>query len=330
MSHYLGIDIGGSKSHALITDANGTVRGFGAAGAGNHERVGYEGLASVLRDITRQALAQADLSVEQIAGAGFGLCGYDWDSEREAHLNAINTIGLNCPLELVNDAMLGLIAGSHNGFGISVIAGTSCNACGRDRAGRHGKTIGMGQMLGEAGGGGELVTRALWAIAHAHTRRGNPTGLTDAFLQVTGAKTVDDLLEGYIEGHHVINATYAPLVFEVAAAGDPIALEAVRWTGDELGHLAIAVMRQLDLAHEPFDIVLAGSYFKGSVLIQESFRERVMTETANARYTRLEAPPVVGGVLLGMEMQRGMSPSHLQQVRSVLQTWDSTQKPLPA
>jgi N-acetylglucosamine kinase-like BadF-type ATPase len=185
----------------------------------------------------------------------------------------------------------------------------------------------MGQMLGEAGGGGELVTRALWAIAHAHTRRASPTRLTEAFLQATGAKTADELLEGYIEGQYVINPTHAPLVFEVAAAGNGAALEAARWTGDESGHLAIAVIRQLDLAHEPFDIVLAGSYFKGSPLIQATFRERVMTETSYARYKRLEAPPVVGGVLPGMEIH-GMSPTHLQQVRSVLQTWDRTPQQL--
>lgn len=325
MSYYLGIDIGGSKSHALLTNADGQVLGFGAAGAGNHERVGYDGLASVLGQITRQALAQAGLSVEQIAGAGFGLCGYDWESERAPHLEAIQTLGLACPLDLVNDAMLGLLAGSYNGFGISVIAGTSCNACGRDRAGRHGKTIGMGQMLGEAGGGGELVTRALWAIAYAHTRRGRPTRLTEAFLQATGAKDADALIEGYIEGDYVLNAAHAPLVFEVAAADDLVAVEAVRWTGDELGHLAIAVMRQLDLGSEPFDIVLAGNYFKGSALIQESFCERVLTETTNARYTRLEAPPVVGGVLLGMEMH-GLPAAHLQRVRSMLQIWDTTTK----
>jgi N-acetylglucosamine kinase-like BadF-type ATPase len=329
MSYYLGVDIGGSKSHALITDAEGHVVGFGAAGTGNHERVGYDGLAHVLCAITQQAAAQAEISLEQIVGAGFGLCGYDWDSERPAHVNAINSIGLSCPFELVNDAMLGLIAGSHEGVGISVIAGTSCNACGRDRSGNHGKTIGMGQMLGEAGGGGELVTRALWAIAHAHTKRGRPTRLTDAFLQATGAANPEALLEGYIEGHYLIDASYAPLVFKVAAEGDSSAVEAVRWTGDELGHLAIAVMRQLDLGSEPFDIVLAGNYFKGSPLVIEALRARVMTETRQARYVRLEAPPVVGGVLLGMEVHN-MPLEALQTARSRLSVWDVAHQNTPA
>ena len=33
MSYFLGVDIGGSKSHAMLADATGRVLGFGHAGA---------------------------------------------------------------------------------------------------------------------------------------------------------------------------------------------------------------------------------------------------------------------------------------------------------
>ena len=35
--YFLGLDVGSSKTHALITDAAGRCRGFGAAGAGNFQ-----------------------------------------------------------------------------------------------------------------------------------------------------------------------------------------------------------------------------------------------------------------------------------------------------
>ena len=41
---YLGVDVGSSKTHALITDGAGKALGFGEGGAGNHEVVGYPGL----------------------------------------------------------------------------------------------------------------------------------------------------------------------------------------------------------------------------------------------------------------------------------------------
>ena len=41
-----------SKSHALVADETGRVLGFGSAGAGNHEVVGYEGLTLSLIHIS--------------------------------------------------------------------------------------------------------------------------------------------------------------------------------------------------------------------------------------------------------------------------------------
>ena len=56
MHYFLGIDIGGTKSHALIADETGRAVGFGQGGPGNHEVVGYEGLEAMLQHVTHQAL----------------------------------------------------------------------------------------------------------------------------------------------------------------------------------------------------------------------------------------------------------------------------------
>ena len=77
---HLGVDLGGSKSHALIADETGQALGFGEAGAGNHEVVGEAGRIEALRTITTQALAEAGITKDQIAGSGFGIAGYDWPS----------------------------------------------------------------------------------------------------------------------------------------------------------------------------------------------------------------------------------------------------------
>src|SRR5512136_2640866 len=115
--YFLGVDVGGTKTHALIADENGQACGFGEAGPGNHEGVGYDGLAAALQIAVEQALARAAISQGQIAGAGFGVGGYDWPSEREPTLQAICTLGLDAPSEAVNDALIGLLAGAEEGWG---------------------------------------------------------------------------------------------------------------------------------------------------------------------------------------------------------------------
>jgi N-acetylglucosamine kinase-like BadF-type ATPase len=41
---FLGIDVGGSKTHAMLSDESGQVLGFGVGPGGNPEMVGYDGL----------------------------------------------------------------------------------------------------------------------------------------------------------------------------------------------------------------------------------------------------------------------------------------------
>ena len=303
MQYFLGIDCGGTKTHALIADQAGQAVGFGAGGPGNWESVGYDGLSRVLVDTTRQALEMAGLTIARIAGAGMGLAGYDWPSQRQAHLDAIRPLGLQAPLAIVNDATLGIVAGSEEGWGVSVDAGTGCNCRGwtRDHK-REGRAVGgASYWSGEAAGGFDVVTRAMRAISFEWTCRGPATALTPAFLKKTGAKDLDDLMEGMYLGHYDLDPSLAMTVFQVAAAGDAQALEVMHWAGDQLGQMACGVIRQLHLEKEAFDVVLIGSLLDGHPLLSESLRVTIQALAPGARLVRLTLPPVVGGVLLGME-----------------------------
>jgi N-acetylglucosamine kinase-like BadF-type ATPase len=302
MNAFLGADIGGTKTHVLIATATGQVIGFGEAGPGNHETVGYEGLVAALQTATAQALTQAGLKPTQIAGAGFGVAGYDWPSEETATLAAISTLGLPAPLAVVNDTILGLLAGSTEGWGVAVVSGTGCNCWGWDQSRqRIGHVTGGGWLFGEAAGASELVFKAVQALAHEWTRRGPATALTPVLTRAWGATSLPDLLEGLMDGRYRADAAAAPLIFQVAAAGDPVAVDLIHWAGRELGELAMAVIRQLEFEPLAFDVVLMGSMYNGSPLLIETMRQTIHAVAPGARLVRLAAPPVVGAVLLGME-----------------------------
>jgi len=315
--YFLGADVGSSKTHVLISDDTGRALGFGESGAGNHEVVGYAGLAQALGEATDEALGEAGLEKSQISGAGFGVSGYDWPSERQPTLQAIATLGLNCPVDAVNDALIGLLAGSAQGWGIAVVSGTGCNCRGWDRERRHqGMVTGSGIWMGEAAGGGDLVGKAVQAVAYEWTRRGPATQLTPALLEYTASSTPAEMLQNLITGEKEIDATAAPLVFKVAAGGDPVALEVVHWAGCELGELARCVIRQLGFEQLEFEVVLVGSMFDAGPLLIEPLRENIISLAPGARLVRLAAPPVTGAVLLGMEAAGFATP---KRVRKALQ-----------
>jgi N-acetylglucosamine kinase-like BadF-type ATPase len=309
-AYFLGVDIGGTKSHALIADANGNAVSFGTHGPGNHEEVGYDGLRIALQNVTHKAIKMAGISIEQITAAGFGIAGYDWPSERQPTLDAISSIGLSVPIEAVNDTIIGLLAGASQGWGVAVVAGTGTNCWGWDENHNLGRVTGVG--YGEYGGAGNLIERALVAIAHEWTRRGPKTQLSSEFLRRTGAVDIPSLLEGIEMGKYSLGPDFAPVVYQIASQGDPVALSIIQWAGKELGYTALAVIRQLMLDRKEFEVILVGSLYQMGEMIIAPMREVIHSEAPKARLIQLSAPPVVGGILLAME-QVGINPSSLRQ-----------------
>jgi N-acetylglucosamine kinase-like BadF-type ATPase len=298
--YFLGVDIGATKSHALIADENGQALGLGVGGPGNYEGVGYDGLKRTLNAIVDQALNATGLPKNRLAGAGFGIAGYDWPAEETPTRRAIQTLKLSAPFAFVNDAVIGLLAGAEQGWGVAVVAGTSCNCWGRDPKGQEGHVTGAGPQMGEYGGAGEIVREAVRAVSLAWSKRGPATALTEAFIDLAGATDATDLIEGLILGRYQLTATNAITVFQLANEGDAVAKGIVKWAGRELGSLAIGVIRQLALEQSEFEVILVGSTFKGSPSLIEAMSTAIHTVAPLARLVRLQAPPVIGGVLLGM------------------------------
>lgn len=305
--YLLGVDVGSTKTHAVIADTRGRAKGFGRSGPGNHEVVGYEGLFTALQESLNGALSTAGVSMDEIIGAGFGVSGYDWPPERQPTRDTIGLLGLSCPFEAVNDAMLGLIAGASDGWGLAVVAGTGCNCRGLDAEGREGRVTGDGETFGEYGSAGSIVDEALHAVAYEWCRRGPATQLTPSFVERAGARDVDDLIEGLVLERYSLGASLAPLVFQVAQQGDDVAQQVIRWAGRELGEMAAGVIHQLGFESRSFEVVLIGRLFDGEALFTEALRDTIEQVASGARLVRLQAPPVVGGVLLGFR-QAGLDP----------------------
>jgi N-acetylglucosamine kinase-like BadF-type ATPase len=302
MKYFLGIDVGSSKTHALIADETGQCIGFGQAGGGNHQGVGYERLSVVLQTSFEGASQMSGVRKSQIVGAGFGIAGYDFPSERENHLKAIALLGLTCQLEIMNDGANGLISGTSHGVGVNVTAGSGTNCRGRGKNGKEGRIVGNGPTFGEFGGAIEIVYRTMQFVNYAWIKRIPPTKLTKIFLEATGAKDEADLMEGLSNGLYHLYPQLAIEIMNAAREGDQAAEEVIRWSGEELGWIAISVARQIDMENDEIEIVQSGSVFEAGELIAKPMRDIVMKHVPKAKLIRLDGPPVVGPLMLGMQM----------------------------
>jgi N-acetylglucosamine kinase-like BadF-type ATPase len=139
------------------------------------------------------------------------------------------------------------------------------------------------------------------AVTFEWLKRGPATALTQVFLGHTGAASLDDLVEGVYLQRYPFESALVLKVFETARQGDPSAQAVMRWAGRELGGLAVGVINQLDIQKEKFEVVLIGSLHGGSTLMDQALRKTICKVAPQAQFVRLAVPPVVGGVLLGME-----------------------------
>lgn len=301
--YLLGIDAGGSKTHALIADLNGRVVGGGASGPGNWEGVGLDGAFAAFAQAIDAALRAAGKTRNDIIAAGYALAGLDWDSDVARLEPVIARLELPGPCTLVNDAFGALRAGSADGCGVVVIAGTGSTVAGRNRSGATFRTFGLGARWGDFNGAAGLVWDATRAIGHAWIGRGPATTLSDAFVQAYGAADVPDLVERVSRGAAPLpDGRLAPLVFAAADAGDEVARCIVQQAGEELGKTAAAVAHKLALEHDVFDVVLAGGVFRAqNRLLIDALAEQVRLCAPEARVAPLEAPPVAGSVLLAFD-----------------------------
>jgi N-acetylglucosamine kinase-like BadF-type ATPase len=198
--NFLGVDVGGSKTHTLICDENGQVLGFGTGPGGNPEMVGYDGLTLAMRTAIKHARKGTGIKLYQINAAGFGIAGFDWPSQYFDTLKAVQSLGLSGDILIENDAVLPLWAGTTQGWGIAACVGTSNNVRGVDAQGRIGRITGNSEAFGEYGGAEEIIAVALQRLSWMWSGRGKQTKLARILIEDCGANDLEDLIEGIVSG----------------------------------------------------------------------------------------------------------------------------------
>jgi N-acetylglucosamine kinase-like BadF-type ATPase len=298
----LGVDGGGSKTHAVVADERGEVLGFASSGRSNWEDTGLEAAGATLTEAVRGALVAAGVAPGALAASAFGLAGLDWDSDRPLLGALLDPLGLAGPRRLDNDSFIALRAGASRPFGVVVIAGTGHVAAGRNAAGDTFRTFGLGPMYGDFGSATDVAEEAVHAVADACTGRGPRTTLSRLLPPLAGCASPEELLQALSRGLVPLPAA-APLVLQEAAAGDAACRAIVLRAGVALGESAAVVARRLGLDHERFEVVMAGGLFHSRNDLLETTLADVLHQVAPlAAPVHLTCKPVVGAVLEALDL----------------------------
>jgi N-acetylglucosamine kinase-like BadF-type ATPase len=301
----VGVDGGGSKTDAVIVDADGRTLGEGTSGPSNPLRVGIVRAAAAVREAIDKACEAAQVRREDILAAEVGLAGARRTELRERVREALSNLGI-ADLEVVGDADIALYGATDGEPGVVVIAGTGSVCCGVNARGKRNCAGGWGPVAGDEGGGAWIARRALRAIAHASDGRGPKTSLMAAacaYFHVTSPEDLSTAIYAPTMTNERL-AGFGKQVIEAAKAKDPVAREIVAEAGSELGLAVMAVVRNLKLEPERFQVAYVGGVFAaGGDLVLGPMSERILQIAPLA----FVAPPRMSPSLAAARMARERS-----------------------
>lgn len=298
MRHVVGFDAGGTKTVGLLADETGAIVREARAGGANLIVEGELGVEKVLYEV----IVELDPPLP-LGAVCLGIAGADRPAQLEVARNVIARLGFRKRVQVVNDALIALTAGTGDGVGMVVVAGTGSIAYGRDPEGRTARSGGWGYLLGDE-------ASAFW-LGHAAVRqgirgidgRGPETTLFDRICRKVGVESPQELADWFYAKQmpRTSVAELAVVVEEAANHGDRGAELLLDQAADHLVRAARAVARQLKFS-DPYPLILSGGTFRACPSLEPRVRNNL--DLPNAIVRRLDVEPAHGAVLLALQELR--------------------------
>ncbi len=300
----LGIDGGGTSTIAILADATGKHLGRGEAGPSNIQAVGVETGLRALDDSISRAFQNANLPRSTVGSICLGLAGIDRQEGLDIIHGWADRQRIADRVRVANDATLLLAAGTPEGWGLAVIAGTGSIAFtitpDGTPDGTPGRCGGWGYLLGDEGSAYLLALEALRAACRSHDGVAPPTALVDLLVKKMGLTSPPEFIPAVYRGawDRSAIAGLAPLVLECAERGDVLAKQIVTMQATELGRTAAQAVKLSGMHTQPVPVALAGGVLVNSATYRETLLATLRDNGVSVGVVQLVPEPVLGAVVL--------------------------------
>lgn len=308
--YILGIDVGGTKTHAVIATTQGTIVSVASGDGANWENVGLDSAISAVNEIALLLLQNAGLSFSDISATTLAMAGADWDEDTKMLHKGLVEKGFPSNSQVVNDALAALYAGTEDGRGCVSVAGTGGKVIGRDNQHTYAS---MGGVLGEAAGAHQLSFEILKQCVHAYNGR---IAKTEIYFELLGESSEIDFFHTLMRDGFDPSPSFAPRIFDYAAQGDVLACNAVVDTAYEHAEDVIAIAGKLNMEDSLIVVCSGGLHTSESELFTSVFQERVKQIFPKAHFKILAVPPVVGAVAHAAESIGILTDAFIEELHS--------------
>jgi N-acetylmuramic acid 6-phosphate etherase len=281
---FLGIECGGTRTVALLTDAQGRVLRREESGPANFRLITDQQMKTLFAGIARR--------FDQPVAIGIGMAGVRDDPDHDRILRIAGRIWPRTPCAVSHDLETALAATEGESSRMSearviVLSGTGSCCFGRSASGATAKVGGWGHMIGDKGSGYEIGLRAVKAVVHHADIAGHWPALGTRILRALQLNTPNDLIQWALTAKKQEVAALTVELFEAWHAKDPIAKDILAGASHSLARDAVACARRLAPAGASVDF-----FFTGSVILRQPRFLRMTARTLKKLWPQAHTTPL--------------------------------------
>ena len=305
--YVIGVDGGGTKTHAILVAPDGTVLAEATGGPTNLQTIGIAKSAQTLIDLILECCTAAQVDAPTLQSVVLGLAGAGRPASRTEISDKLIALSnkKKFPIKHITvetDARIALEAAFAGGPGIALIAGTGSIALYHTEDGKYLRSGGWGNILGDEGSGYAIGRDGLMAALRQFDGRGEKTILTKKAMDHFGLTAVDDLIPKVYQEHADVSS-FAPLVFEAAFERDRLAhLLLVKNAADLADHVRTLTM--LSRPKHKLPVSLMGGLLATENVYSKLVKEKIVASLPQVLVLKPKFPAAFGAAILGLNAFR--------------------------
>ena len=298
MKYYLGIDGGGTRTTAAVSDENGNIR-FKAVGKSiNFYSVGMEKARENLKNIINDIYE--NIGEIKFESAFIGCSALDNEATKNTITALCDGVIKTEKIGMNSDVYVALASSGEDKCRVVAICGTGSIVMGIDESGNVKTKGGWGHIFGDEGSAYSIAVNALKASAMLYDE-GKITPLVkkaEEFFGVEDLRTAIDKIYSH-ETTKDILAGFSTKIGEIAEE-DFVAKTVII---NEAHFFSKTVLALLNEVKKCTLLSLYGGVFQNNVLFKNSFIEDIKEFHPDLKIEMLNLPPEEGALKIAREMQ---------------------------
>ena len=258
----LGIDCGGTKTHAVLMDSRGEILGEGFGGPSNPNASPMEVVMNSIKEAVLNAVGNVRRPIRVVCVSAAGTLG----GNIGVLVDFLKRLFPDSRVLVKRDYEIAHVACFLFGPGVVFIAGTGSIAYGINEAGKSVRVGGWGHLLGDEGSGYWVGRKGLTAALRAYDGRGRNTRLVDYLVEYFGVDSPDGIIGKVYSSRNpkTLIGGFAPYVVKAAIKGDGVAMGILTNAVDEIVLAYRVAVNKLGFSNVRDKLAITGGFYAGS------------------------------------------------------------------